>query len=65
MERCAFEKGCRCIDSAVCFGRVESPLIPHLMGLERSLRGHEEIRVFWEKLLANKPEYGIITELAI
>ena len=34
---------------------IESPLIPHLMGLERSIRGHEEIRAFWEKVAANKP----------
>lgn len=34
---------------------IESPLIPHLMGLQRSIRGHEEIRVFWEKIAANKP----------
>ena len=34
---------------------IESPLIPHLMGLERPMRGHEEIRAFWEKLSASKP----------
>jgi len=25
------------------------------MGLERSIRGHEEIRAFWKKVSANKP----------
>ena len=34
---------------------IESPLIPHLMGLERSIQGHEEIRAFWEKVATNKP----------
>ncbi|MBV9158587.1 MAG: nuclear transport factor 2 family protein [Acidobacteriaceae bacterium] len=34
---------------------IESPLIPHLMGLERALAGEEEIRAFWEKLAQRKP----------
>ncbi|MBV9770033.1 MAG: nuclear transport factor 2 family protein [Bryobacterales bacterium] len=34
---------------------IESPLVPHLMGLDRALSGHEEIRAFWEKLAERKP----------
>lgn len=34
---------------------IESPLVPHLMGLERALTGREEIRAFWEKLADKKP----------
>jgi hypothetical protein len=33
---------------------IESPLIPHLMGFERAITGHEEIRAFWEKLADRK-----------
>jgi hypothetical protein len=35
----------------------ESPLVPHLMNIERGiLRGHGELRAFFEKLAQRKPE---------
>src|SRR5918999_4725997 len=35
----------------------ESPLVPHLMDIERGiLRGHGELRPFFEKLAQRKPE---------
>jgi ketosteroid isomerase-like protein len=34
---------------------IESPLVPELLGLERAITGHEEIRAFWEKLAERKP----------
>jgi hypothetical protein len=34
---------------------LESPLIPHLTGLERPIRGRAEIRAFLDKVAENKP----------
>jgi len=34
---------------------LESPLVPHLMGLERPLRGRDELRAFFDKLATRKP----------
>jgi hypothetical protein len=34
---------------------IETPLAPVLMGLERPIRGREEIRSFWQKLAERKP----------
>jgi ketosteroid isomerase-like protein len=34
---------------------IESPLIPHLMGLERPLRGRDELRAFFDKVASRKP----------
>lgn len=34
---------------------IESPVIPHLLGLERPIYGIEEIRALLEKVTANKP----------
>jgi SnoaL-like domain len=41
---------------------IESPLIPYLMGLERAITGHAEIRAFWEKLAERKPPVRSTTE---
>jgi hypothetical protein len=35
---------------------IESPLVPYLMGLERPIRGHEEILAFWKLVAARKPK---------
>jgi ketosteroid isomerase-like protein len=36
---------------------LESPLVPHLMGTGSGiLRGHDELRPFFQKLAARKPE---------
>ena len=34
---------------------IESPLVPHLMGVERPLRGTDELRAFFDKVAAKKP----------
>ena len=34
---------------------LESPLVPHLMGLNRPIRGREEIRALLENVAAQKP----------
>ena len=34
---------------------IESPLVPYLMGLERPIRGREEILAFWKLVAARKP----------
>lgn len=34
---------------------IESPVVVHLTGLERPLRGHQELRPFFEKVAARKP----------
>lgn len=33
----------------------ESPLVPHILGMERPLRGRDELRMLFEKLAERKP----------
>jgi hypothetical protein len=34
---------------------IESPLVPHLMGVDRPLRGRDELRALFDKVATQKP----------